>query len=414
MESLEMREDENKTPEFFDIPSCRFEYFKKKFNHLIKKAKKTKSEIPTFTSEEIEKKVNLRKEKYYRVYVTGCRPRIEGYEFLATIEHNKEMNIIKTFNNDLDFSSYVHAKSYCGHCSTNRRRNKTFLLRDESGEMIQVGSSCLVDFLGHASPEYYAALASIIFEMRNDDESEWRGIKREYIFPIEEVLEVALIVVEIDGGYKTAAAHGFGATSHQVIRFLESDGLSKDANEDYKTWYRAVEEKFKNGEYRNKAKEVSEYHKNIETGDSTFKNNLKALALKGQIEGSDFGLTCYMVQNYFDFEKKKAKWMLEKEELAKKSNEHVGEIKKRMDFEKLTYMGTNVFSGFYGDVYFNQFEDEKGNLIVNKSTRSLASMAGKDGVDIGETFNLKGTITKHEAYKGRKQTIINRVTIKKT
>jgi len=68
-----------------------------------------------------------------------------GWEVLGVIEHAEVGNLL---HGDLDPAEWADARPVCQHCSTNRRRAKTVALARE-GERIQVGATCLKDFLGH-------------------------------------------------------------------------------------------------------------------------------------------------------------------------------------------------------------------------------------------------------------------------
>lgn len=116
------------------------------------------------------KSVVYLKEPYAKFSIVGDAPRINGYSLVAKIEHGfnkgEHMNTVTpeylgVFPPDVVdklATGVVNCPPNCQHCNTNRNRNTTFLLHnkeaDEQGRnIIQVGSTCVDDFLGTKSLE---------------------------------------------------------------------------------------------------------------------------------------------------------------------------------------------------------------------------------------------------------------------
>jgi hypothetical protein len=116
-------------------------------------------------------------EVIYTVEVTGTDPMVDGYTFVATIDHEPgESNIVFAVPGQsvVTVSEWLTAAPSCGHCHLARNRNKTYLLNGESG-IIQLGSTCLQDFFPGKSGEAMAALADLYacFATAAGDEDEW-------------------------------------------------------------------------------------------------------------------------------------------------------------------------------------------------------------------------------------------------
>ena len=59
-----------------------------------------------------------------------------------------------------DLTAYRHGGNDCDHCGFNRRRKQTYVLYEaETGELRQIGSTCLKDYTGAHNPERIAAWA---------------------------------------------------------------------------------------------------------------------------------------------------------------------------------------------------------------------------------------------------------------
>lgn len=99
--------------------------------------------------------------KQYTLSLKGEPPKVEGYEFIARMEHTPEGNFIYTSphssvpNLPAEFKS---VNQHCDVCHTNRDRNDTFVVKMEkddpvrfpdkkAGDLIVVGRNCLARFL---------------------------------------------------------------------------------------------------------------------------------------------------------------------------------------------------------------------------------------------------------------------------
>jgi hypothetical protein len=95
----------------------------------------------------------------HQVEVTGEEPHVEGWTFVAAIDHEPgERNIVSAVPGGAApeglTKEYTNALPNCEHCGLARNRSKTYLLQDAKGKIKQVGSSCLGDFFpGHAADQ---------------------------------------------------------------------------------------------------------------------------------------------------------------------------------------------------------------------------------------------------------------------
>jgi len=178
--------------EIFQVPQHNLSYLLAQVDKLNKKAAKLGCE--PITVEEIsryDKTIVSNDVGYYRkvettirfveVKVTGQAPKFNGWTFIATIEHNKaSRNLIKCIPGiELDYK-YRDTPPDCHHCNTHRWRKKTYVCRNKDGSEMQVGSTCVKDFLGHKSPESIAwqcEMLGKIREMFYNPDSEEDGYK---------------------------------------------------------------------------------------------------------------------------------------------------------------------------------------------------------------------------------------------
>ena len=74
--------------------------------------------------------------------------RIGGWELIGIIHNIKGDHSNKQFGSDAIPSNYLQDPEHCEYCNTPRRRNNTFILKNNDGSFKQVGSDCIHKFLG--------------------------------------------------------------------------------------------------------------------------------------------------------------------------------------------------------------------------------------------------------------------------
>lgn len=150
------------------------EFVKKKIPVKLSTGQQTTWDDP----EKVEKEVNL---KQYEVVVEGQPPSVEGYEFIAKVEHTPDGNILNYAPKASDKTmppEYRTARQACDVCKTMRDRNNTFILKLEKddperfpekrkGDFVMVGSGCLKRFLPNISANALVEYAEMIEQLRS-------------------------------------------------------------------------------------------------------------------------------------------------------------------------------------------------------------------------------------------------------
>src|SRR5258708_15012679 len=83
------------------------------------------------------------------VKISGEPPKYEGWTFLAKLDFDPEAGLIVSTApgvGSVDRTGLIEGA--CGHCNTDRDRRHCFLVRHEDGRQVQVGSTCIQNFLG--------------------------------------------------------------------------------------------------------------------------------------------------------------------------------------------------------------------------------------------------------------------------
>ena len=148
-----------------------------------------------------------------------------------------------------------------------------------------------------------------------------------------------------------------------------------------------------------------EWAQNVDGSDNDYLFNINKLANRSTVYPKRFGYVCSILPSYLRNQEKLVVAKTRAEELAAKSNEWCGEIKKREDFE-LILIKVHCIEGAYGTTYIHKFEDAAGNDFT-----WFASV--DNDLNRGEKVTLKATVKKHDTYNDRKQTIITRAKVLK-
>jgi len=161
----------------------------------------------------------MRERGFVEIELYGESPRLKTpsgktYKFLSRIMHTTEGNILKSIPGIELPEEYRTIAPRCQHCNYKRRRNDTYVLQDtDTGKLIQVGSTCLKDFLGHQSADSYASWAGALADVNimlsdQDFDDLWGGGGggRETSYGIERFLGMIYAYIKMYGWLGRAKA----------------------------------------------------------------------------------------------------------------------------------------------------------------------------------------------------------------
>lgn len=392
-----------------------------RFDKFTRRARKCRAAPPRFTVihetiQEIGDEPDKEIVRFLYVVVEGEKPRLPGWTFLATIDHEDGENIIKSVpgspNLPLEFRK---ALPVCHHCGTVRRRNATYVLRNDDGGFKQVGRNCLADFLGDG--DLTSAVSSLEWwteavEMAEQSESTGGGTcgGREYpLLWTDDVLARTQLAVEKFGwtskaksNYQTPATAALVAASFFLPVKNERDEI---------TFLRTTRP---TPDQIAKAAKALEWARSIdEAVDNDYLYNLRTVARGEAIRSNRLGLLC-SIPAAFDRDTE-----MKSVASAPSISGHVGTIGKRETFAgcTLTRIGLPIESYMGGVNILLTFTDPNGNTIKwFKSGHNQVLNYTDDGEAVmewqeGKTYNLAATPKAHSEYKGKKETLVNRVVV---
>lgn len=222
------------TKTFFDIPAHNFSFLEEKIAKLNKTAVKLGCEetqvyvMYTFVKNVARPQEDQKLVEFMHVNVEGVAPVLNGWTFVAKREPMEESTsvLVKSVAGASVPAEFHDDHSLkCDHCKTNHRRVATFIVEKE-GQYVEVGRSCLKDFLGHMSPEQYANYAEALnmssFNSLTDPDYEGGFGRMTPVFSTKYISEIAAAMIRHFGytSNKTAFERESISTSSNVADYL--------------------------------------------------------------------------------------------------------------------------------------------------------------------------------------------------
>lgn len=363
----------------------RFPEFEKEITKLNHKAKKYGFDPISYTvSGEKFKKLpeTGHTVKFLLVDVDGEIPFVKGWKVVATLDHTHPITLARVMG-DYDVHEFKDRKPVCDHCHTHRIKVKSYVIANEDGDMMQVGTGCIKDYIDR-SVEF--ALAKFGF-LSDAYDGEWERIegggKPSYYFELDEVIKAAYYSIR-DRGFKPA--HDDFSTALDVAYYFEPPVSL--ANE-YKWTFGEKEEAF--------VDEFMEYYGNIEVSNN-FVMMVKDIIKLGYVTPRYISYIAGAANTVFKEIQK------EKSGSVEYADSWVGDVKKRMEFDVVVER-VIPSDGYYGMTYITHFRTKDNHKLVWFATsKNLED-------EVGNSLKIKGTVKKHDEYNGVKQTVITRVTV---
>lgn len=322
-----------------------------------------------------------------------------GWRIVATITPIEEGGhfVDALHGAEVDQEKYGARPTTCDHCNTNRHRNMTYVIRHEDGREMQVGKNCLKELLsGHSAAAMEFRYHLFILIQEADDGELWgsSGAGKPTLISVKACVQMAEAIRITDKGWTYNQRDEWGNFSTEGTHRIAARFVRREDPQLMHEYTRQPEWEANVEQAGELAEEIADAWENIEIeDDNEFAAALSYLMGFEYIPASKAGLAAYAGQFIRQIKEKE-------EREAKRANmRHVGEVKKRQDFE-LTCRKVLSFDSHFGVVNVNIFEDQDGNELVWKSSTYR--------FDEGSRVTLKATVKEHTEYRGSPQTIITR------
>lgn len=332
--------------------------------------------------------------------------KLPGFQFLGTVEYSEAGNLLYPVPGATLDEKFRTADCHCDHCHKVRDRKSLYLFSEvASGSQIQVGKTCLRDFMG-VDPATVAFYSTLDRDLKDSEEESWGGGGSGYYVDLGSFTATVAAVIEHEGGYvsnATAQAHEVQSTSH-----LASVVLWPNRKSDTQLAYSQAVKRKITQETVDKALEAIRWIRDEWKDSSDYAWNLKVIAKAGaMLSGKQFGMGASLWPTYV----RQMGWLKEKEMAAKaaieavKDSEFLGTEGARLKGIKATVtMAHFIKSGEWGDTYLYKFLTKDGNVLSWFSTPR--------GLTKGDEVTIDGTVKEHKEYKGVKETQLTRCKVK--
>lgn len=307
--------------------------------------------------------------------------KLSGWTLVAIISHGQDKfdqpaNIVTPVDNMTEYIStdWHHISATCEHCSIKRRRNKTVMLRNENGDMKQVGTTCIREFTGidaasviGAYDELHAFMDSEVCYIGGT----LIGIPR-YIETVKYLADSIAYIREF--GYEregVTAQKAWGSQLHtqkdlelaaEIISFFGSDKWSSLSDNFYQNIARAL------------AQPYSKITGFVAYAPIAYEDLLASLNRQKQADD--------ILGNF------------------------VGTVGKKLDINA-KYSTTYTRDTMWGIMYIHKFIDADNNVLVWNTEISL-----DESIKNATTINIVGTVKAHITQYSANETILTRCKIK--
>jgi hypothetical protein len=324
----------------------------------------------------------------YRARIDGDAPKYNGWRLLATVDFIDTGLIVNTAPGVEKVDRSLVEQGKCDHCKQHRNRNKCYLVGNDNGEQLQVGSTCLKDFLGWDTLPRFIGLD----DAKEDVDGFLSGGYWPSVYSTDSVLAAAWATIKLDG-YVRAGEWNMTPTKQTVSLIL--DPPSKLARE-LQAKYGALQD-----ESREIAKQTRDFVLSDKfAGDSEYVQNMKIALTSDTVIAKHFGLVVSAPQAWFRYQEKS---LIREREKANTVNEWLGTEKERLRGLKVQVKAIRYIASDYGSTTLYTMVTDTGHQLKWFASSDVLGDKVTDA-----WFTIDGTVKKHEEWNGQKSTIVSR------
>lgn len=312
----------------------------------------------------------------HHVVVTG-NPVVQlpGWELVGALDH--DLGAGHTITRGAVPEGFRHRDNHCDHCGYARARRTTYVCRNTTtGEYVQVGSSCLGDFLGVDATHIVARMELALDAYRTLDLDADVGGGTDY-YDIEVYL-----------GHVVACIADCGWVSARVAREAFKVSTADSALERMRARVEVTPE------HAARAHAVATWLANlpVEACTDNYLANLRVYGDAGVFTTRGAAIVASAVVAYDRAHAPEPTPVVA----------HVGKVGERLALS-VRVLRVSTLQGNYGTTYLHKFEVTEG---AHKGAR-LAWFGSKRLSD--DVCQVKATVKAHNTYKGQPETLVTRV-----
>lgn len=330
---------------------------------------------------------------------------INDWQFIATLNHEKQGNIIKKYpgcNVEIP-ERYYNCDPVCEHCNSNRYRKNTYIVQNiNTGEFKQVGKSCLADFTHGLNAEYITQCISFYDELIQGEsiDLDYDFIKENRYANIDTAL--CYIAETINKfGYVKSDLPGQRSTRQRALEYYL---CNNNRNALIYEIRKVCEIEMENISFNAETDEIKSYIKNVkewilnQDENNNYFHNLKIVCNAEYIKYDNFGILASVFPCYNRaMEKQKELEVIRKNDSG---SVYVGNIGDRITIEIDFYKIVTSYETQWGVTGIYKIYGKDGNIYIWKTSKGIGDSRAK--------VTITGTIKEHKEWNGIKQTEITR------
>ena len=353
---------------------------------------------------------------FVEVELRGSMPKLPGWSLVAVVSH--EDNVVDVVPGEVCPAEQRTRGPVCDHCKrTDARRKKTMVLRhDDNIKHVQVGTSCIADFLGsHAvNPEAALMLATLVFrgldefgDVSEDFFGEGGGWRTVEVVPMRELLIKTAKVLTLLPWVSKSKARDLDsvATADVVLTELFPPKREQGKDDADRKWTAKVNAaEIDESEVDRAIAWVKTEGSKLDASDYIL--NLAALVEAEEVSARRFGYACSILPSY--------RRVVERERVeAARLDEHFGTEGERVVLTLTVVGDPRTIDSSFGVSYLHSFRDAEGRTFKWFGSAHLRNTLADDSRPVlnGDVVVVKATIKRHGEYKGAKETGLSRVAL---
>jgi hypothetical protein len=325
-------------------------------------------------------------------------PKVGEYNFLASVELTSAGNFVDTVPGVSVDPSFRDTDNHCDHCGTTRNRKHVYIVCDvNDGRQLQVGRTCLRDFLGIDDPHWIIQAFKFWRMLAQGGGCESFGGMSWYEY-LDTLLAATNACIRLWGWTSKGQAKYDETLRPTADRIASLYGTDKFSREEAA----AINASIGDADH-DLAQEVIEWVRSS-TDQSDYMHNLRLACYDDVLwDWKRIALAISAVSAFHRAKERELK-LAQRRELDKDSG-HVGYEGERLRGIKARLeMARGMGDNGYGWTTLYKFRDDAGNLYT-WFTGSAPHM------DVGNDVVLDGTVKRHNEYQGIRETQLTRAKV---
>jgi hypothetical protein len=328
------------------------------------------------------------KVEYLKLEITGSIPRIAGWSIHSKIQPSDVagQNYVFTTASHEPVESLRTCPLFCEHCQTKRLKKTGYLIQHEDGRQMMVGATCLKDYLPDIGIENLIAYMNKLGELQTGEFDDSEIPRSVWVYSTKWAIRDAYVSIK---------KYGFVSKSK--------------AEENYEGWWTSMDI-----DPGLKRRQELYTDVDIDALNAELEGFIPHMLAKSSV-GNDFIHNAQLAlqseairQKLYGYVAAAVNvWMKDMAEARVKAtggvSEHQGKVGERLDLKGLRITRLSMSEGQFGWTYIYGFLDSKGNQYTWFASKNIG--------EVDKVVDLRGTVKKHDEFRGVKQTVLTRCTI---